>query len=212
MWWVVLIAIDSFGDLLFPTTLKGIMDYKKLGRLFSKYEASKIDTLINVDINLISEYDKIFVKYGFIKVDGQKFLNNMSGRENQVFQLTKSVALDEINFLVRSISKILRDDFDLKEIDLLRDQLQIQQLEHDKISKEHQKLNGELRVEAKEEKERRQFAEGELSIVKGIGNNSPEMKKLIAELKEVKADNKKLAETVERLTHTPNRLRDKGLI
>ena len=188
------------------------MDYKKLGRLFSKYEASKIDTLINVDINLISEYDKIFVKYGFIKVDGQKFLNNMSGRENQVFQLTKSVALDEINFLVRSISKILRDDFDLKEIDLLRDQLQIQQLEHDNISKEHQKLNGELRVEAKEEKERRQFAEGELSIVKGIGNNSPEMKKLIAELQEVKADNKKLAETVERLTHTPNRLRDKGLI
>ena len=188
------------------------MDYKKLGRLFSKYEASKIDTLINVDINLISEYDKVFVKYGFIKVDGQKFLNNMSGRENQVFQLTKSVALDEINFLVRSISKILRDDFDLKEIDLLRDQLQIQQLEHDKISKEHQKLNGELRVEAKEEKERRQFAEVELSIVKGIGNNSPEMKKLIPELQEVKADNKKLAETVERLTHKPNRLREKGLI
>ena len=29
------------------------MDYKKLGRLFSKYEAEKIDTLINVDINLI---------------------------------------------------------------------------------------------------------------------------------------------------------------
>ena len=38
------------------------------------------------------------------------------------------------------------------------------------------------------------------------------MKKLIAELQEVKSDNKKLAESVERLTHTPNRLRDKGLI
>ena len=118
------------------------MDYKKLGRLFSKYEAEKIDTLINVDINLISEYDKIFVKYGFIKVDGQKFLNKMSDRENQVFQLTKSVALDEINFLVRSISKILRDDFDLKEIDLLKEQIQTNQLEHDKISKAHQEMNG----------------------------------------------------------------------
>ena len=28
--------------------------------------------------------------------------------------------------------------------DLLRDRLQIEQLEHDKISKSHQKLNGEL--------------------------------------------------------------------
>ena len=152
MWWVVLIAIDSFGDLLFPTTLKEIMDYKKLGRLFSKYEAEKIDTLINVDINLISEYDKVFVKYGFIKVDGQKFLNKMSDRENQVFQLTKSVALDEINFLVRSISKILRDDFDLKEIDLLKEQIQTNQLENDKISKAHKKLNGELRAEVDEVK------------------------------------------------------------
>ena len=126
------------------------MDYKKLGRLFSKYEAEKIDTLINVDINLISEYDKIFVKYGFIKVDGQKFLNKMSDRENKVFNITKSIALDEINFLVRSISKILRDDFDLKEIDLLKEQIQTNQLENDKISKEHQKLNGELRVEVEE--------------------------------------------------------------
>jgi len=141
--------LTDFGDLLFPTTLKEIMDYKKLGRLFSKYEAEKIDTLINVDINLISEYDKIFVKYGFIKVDGQKFLNKMSDRENQVFQLTKSVALDEINFLVRSISKILRDDFDLKEIDLLKEQIQTNQLEHDKISKAHQEMNGELRKDNK---------------------------------------------------------------
>jgi len=124
-------------------------DYKKLGRLFSKYEAEKIDTLINVDINLISEYDKVFVKYGFIKVDGQKFLNKMSDRENKVFQLTKSVALDEINFLVRSISKILNDDFDLKEIDLLKEQMQTNQLEHDKISKAHQGLNGELREDNK---------------------------------------------------------------
>jgi len=129
-----------------------MIDYKKLGRLFSKYEAEKIDTLINVDINLISEYDKIFVKYGFIKVDGQKFLNKMSDRENKVFNITKSIALDEINFLVRSISKILRDDFDLKEIDLLKEQIQTNQLENDKISKAHKKLNGELRAEVDEVK------------------------------------------------------------
>jgi len=167
------------------TTLKEIMDYKKLGRLFSKYEAEKIDTLINVDINLISEYDKIFVKYGFIKVDGQKFLNNMSGRENKVFQLTKSIALDEINFLVRSISKILRDDFDLREIDLLKEQMQTNQLEHDKISKEHQKLNGELREDV---------------------NNMTEISERYMK------DNKKLAKQIEDfLNKKVNGMRKKGL-
>jgi hypothetical protein len=40
----------------------------------------------------------------------------------------------------------------------------------------------------REEKRRRQFAEGELSIIKGIGNNSPETKALKKEIEEVKAD------------------------
>ena len=66
----------------------------------------------------------------------------------------------------------------------------------------------------RDEKKKRQEAEGELTIIKGIGNNSPEMKALQSrvkeldnslsialdindkyqrELKEVKEDNKKLA-------------------
>ena len=40
----------------------------------------------------------------------------------------------------------------------------------------------------RDEKQRRQMAEGELSIVKGIGNNSPEMKKLKEENEKLKAD------------------------
>ena len=40
----------------------------------------------------------------------------------------------------------------------------------------------------RDEKQRRQMAEGELSIVKGIGNNSPEMKTLKAENETLKAD------------------------
>ena len=39
-----------------------------------------------------------------------------------------------------------------------------------------------------EEKKKRQEAEGELTIIKGIGNNSPEMKALQKEIEEVKAD------------------------
>ena len=40
----------------------------------------------------------------------------------------------------------------------------------------------------RDEKQRRQMAEGELSIVKGIGNNSPEMKALKKENETLKAD------------------------
>ena len=49
----------------------------------------------------------------------------------------------------------------------------------------------------KEEKSKRQSAESELSLIKGIGNNSPEMKALKKELGEVKGDNKQLANQVE---------------
>jgi hypothetical protein len=59
----------------------------------------------------------------------------------------------------------------------------------------------------KEEKDRRQFAEGELSLIKGIGQNSPEMKALKKELNEVKEDNKKLANQINEMI---NRLRDEN--
>ena len=38
------------------------------------------------------------------------------------------------------------------------------------------------------EKKKRQEAEGELTIIKGIGNSSPEMKDLKKEIEELKAD------------------------
>jgi len=39
----------------------------------------------------------------------------------------------------------------------------------------------------RDEKKKRQEAEGELTIIKGIGNNSPEMKALQKEVEELKA-------------------------
>ena len=204
-----------------------MIDYKKLGRVLDSGDQQKVDTLINVDTSpLISQYDKRFERHGFIEVKDNKYHLKMRDDARSVFQITKSIALDEINWLVGVISKLLSDDTEeklKKEIDILRDRLQIDQLENDKklantvlemdgrieeleiINKEHQKINGELREEVR-------VAEGELSIIKGIGNNSPEMKKLVAELKEVKADNKKLAEQVDVLTHSPNTLRKKGLM
>tara|TARA_R100001594_G_C3873557_1_gene224105 strand:- start:247 stop:480 length:234 start_codon:yes stop_codon:yes gene_type:complete len=50
------------------------------------------------------------------------------------------------------------------------------------------------------EKKKRQEAEGELTIIKGIGNNSPEMKALQKRVTEVEEDNKKLAKQIEDLS------------
>ncbi len=193
-----------------------MIDYKKLGRVLDSGDQQKLDTLINVDTSpLISQYDRRFERHGFIEVKDNKYHLKMRDDARSVFQITKSIALDEINWLVGVISKLLSDDTEenlRKEIELVREDAQIEILRKDKINNEHQKLNGELRVKLKDETERRKFAENELALIKGIGNNSPEVRNLKAELKEVKADNKKLAEMNDKLTHTPNRLRKKGLM
>ena len=131
-----------------------MIDYKKLSRLdIGTADQEKIDTVINVDHRpLISPYNKKFIKYGFVEVKNDQYYIKMSKREKDVFQITKSIGDEETGFAYDVIGKLLTDktEEDLrKEIDLLRDRLQIDQLEHDKISKGHQKLNGELRSDNK---------------------------------------------------------------
>ena len=187
-----------------------MIDYKKLGQIgLDSADQQKVDTVINVDNKpLISQYNDRFIKYGFVNVKDNKYILNMSKRERDIFQITKSIGDEETGFAYDVIGKLLSDDTEenlRKEMALVREDAQIEILRRDKINNDHQKLNGKLREEVR-------VAEGELSIIKGIGNNSPEMKKLVAELKEVKADNRKLAEQVDVLTHTPNTLRKKGLM
>ena len=90
------------------------------------------------------------------------------------------------------------------------------------------------------EKKKRQEVEGENTIIKGIGNNSPEMKELQARVKqlddslamaleinekhqryngklqlrltEVEEDNKKLSKQIEDKENVVHKLRSKGLI
>ena len=78
-----------------------------------------------------------------------------------------------------------------------------------KINQLHQELCEKL-------KKRAQEAEGEVTIVKGIGQNSPEMKALTKEneelrkeMDELKADNKKLAKEI---NDRVDRLRKAGLV
>ena len=68
----------------------------------------------------------------------------------------------------------------------------------------------------RKEKKKREEAEGENTIIKGIGQNSPEMKavrkeneELRKEMDELRADNKKLAKEV---NDRVDRLREAGLV
>ena len=91
----------------------------------------------------------------------------------------------------------------------------------------------EIKKEIEKLKKRVQEAEGELTIIKGIGMNSPEflaLKKRVKELdnslsialeindkyqrenKELKEDNKKLAQQIQDQNNLVGRLRDKGLL
>ena len=137
-----------------------MIDYKKLGRLFSSADTKHLDLLINVGTRpLISEYDQKFSKAGFVEITDNKYRLKMKDGEKNVFYITQSIALDHINFLVNAMSKILSDDFETKEIeflkkevDLLRDRLQIENLENSKISDSHKKLVGDLYREIDETK------------------------------------------------------------
>tara|TARA_R100001143_G_C3278861_1_gene95728 strand:- start:348 stop:524 length:177 start_codon:yes stop_codon:yes gene_type:complete len=51
----------------------------------------------------------------------------------------------------------------------------------------------------REEKKKRQEVEGENTIIKGIGNNSPEMKALQNRIKELEQDNRIKDEEIGRL-------------
>ena len=70
----------------------------------------------------------------------------------------------------------------------------------------------ELKKEIEKLKKRVQEAEGEVTIIRGIGMNSPEFRDLKKENEELKEDNKKLAEQVSDKNNFVERLRGKGLI
>jgi len=131
-----------------------MIDYKKLVRIgLDSGDQTKVDTVINVDHRpLISQYNNRFIKYGFVEVKDNNYHLKMSKRERDIFQITKSICDEETGFAYDVIGKLLTDETEenlKKEIDLLRDRLQIDRLENDKISKGHQKLNGELREDNK---------------------------------------------------------------
>jgi FtsZ-binding cell division protein ZapB len=70
----------------------------------------------------------------------------------------------------------------------------------------------ELKKEIAKLKKRVQEAEGEVTIIRGIGMNSPEFRALKKENEELKEDNQKLAEQISDKNNFVEKLRGKGLI
>ena len=83
----------------------------------------------------------------------------------------------------------------------------ITQQENEELKEDQHKENWKEKYE--KEHKLRQEAEGELSIVKGIGMNSPEAIKLKKEICELRQDNRKLSQQVE---DSINRMRKAGII
>ena len=83
----------------------------------------------------------------------------------------------------------------------------ITQQENEELKEDQHKENWKEKYE--KEHRLRQEVEGELSIVKGIGMNSPEVIKLKKEICELRQDNRKLSQQVE---DSIDRMRKAGLI
>ena len=118
-----------------------MIDYKKLGRIgLDSSDQTKVDTVLNVDHKpLISQYNNRFIKYGFVEVKDNKYHLNMSKRERDVFQITKSIGDEETGFAYNVIGKLLSDktEEDLrKEMALVREDAQVQILLVEKRQKE----------------------------------------------------------------------------
>ena len=101
-----------------------------------------------------------------------------------------------------------------KELEKYRDADRQQEAQQILIKQENEELKDDQRTESWEDKylrehKLRQEAEGELSIVKGIGMNSPEAIKLKKEICELRQDNRKLSKQVE---DSVDRMRKAGII
>ena len=100
-----------------------------------------------------------------------------------------------------------------KELEKYRDADRQQEAQQILIKQENEELKEDQHKEnwkEKYEKEHRlrQEAEGELSIVKGIGMNSPEAIKLKKEICELRQDNRRLAHEIE---DRVNKMRKAGM-
>jgi len=118
------------------------INYKKLKRLFQDGEYQMIDTLINVDVDLISKIDDNMIKKGFAEKHNNKYKSLLSQRELELFTTVKMIANGHIRFLINALSTILKDNEDAKTIHRLEKECTTLKNVIDAKQKEIERLNG----------------------------------------------------------------------
>ena len=98
---------------------KGEEMIKKLNEILNEYDASKIDTMMNINgIDWISKFDNEMQRHGFSVVKDGKMSVRMTAKETKLFMAVKFMGMQQIKFLLDALQNVLKsynDDIDIKE-------------------------------------------------------------------------------------------------
>ena len=98
---------------------KGEEMIKKLYEVLNEYDASKIDTMMNINgIDWISKFDNEMQRHGFSVVKDGKMSVRMTAKETRLFMAVKFMGMQQIKFLLDALQNVLKsynDDIDIKE-------------------------------------------------------------------------------------------------
>jgi len=98
---------------------KGEEMIKKLYEVLNEYDASKIDTMMNINgIDWISKFDNEMQRHGFSVVKDGKMSVRMTAKETKLFMAVKFMGMQQIKFLLDALQNVLKsynDDIDIKE-------------------------------------------------------------------------------------------------
>ena len=88
---------------------KGEEMINKLYEVLNEYDASKIDTMMNIDgIDWISKFDNEMQRHGFSVVKDGKMSVRMTAKETKLFMAVKFMGMQQIKFLLDALQKVLK--------------------------------------------------------------------------------------------------------
>lgn len=81
----------------------------KLYEVLNEYDASKIDTMMNIDgIDWISKFDNEMQRHGFSVVKDGKMSVRMTAKETKLFMAVKFMGMQQIKFLLDALQNVLK--------------------------------------------------------------------------------------------------------
>ena len=81
----------------------------KLYEVLNEYDASKIDTMMNINgIDWISKFDNEMQRHGFSVVKDGKMSVRMTAKETKLFMAVKFMGMQQIKFLLDALQNVLK--------------------------------------------------------------------------------------------------------